>query len=118
MDVKNKRIEYRGVIKDKWIDSLWEEIIPKHFPALRQKTVRRVRSRQGRDWDRIDFEFTDGVNLHLQIEPMVRMRAVLWRAKRGKIQRMRDYPPILVRWEVDEKRRSRPDPFFPEKGKN
>lgn len=112
-----KPVEYRGTIQDRWIDSLWEAIIPRHFPALRHKTVRRVCSRQGRDWDRIDFEFADGTNLHMQIEPMVRIRAVLWKPKRDKNQRLKEYRPILVRWEANKKRPSRPDPFFPQTGK-
>lgn len=112
--VKGKPVEYRGVIKKKWLDSLWEEIIPEHFPALRRKTLRRVRSARGRDWDRIDFEFSDGTNLHIQTEPMVRIRAVLWKRARKRNQRLRIYRPILVRWEADRKRRPRQDPFFPE----
>lgn len=114
--MKGKPVEYRGVIKKEWLDSLWEEIIPEHFPALRRKTVRRVRSAQGRDWDRIDFEFSDGTNLHLQTEPMVRIRAVLWKQTKERKKRLRIYHPILIRWEADRKRRPRQDPFFPETG--
>ena len=114
--MKGKSVEYRGMIKKEWLDSLWKEIIPEHFPALRRKTVRRVRSAQGRDWDRIDFEFSDGTNLHLQTEPMVRIRAVLWKQAKERKQRLRIYRPILIRWEADRKRRPRPDPFFPETG--
>lgn len=105
-------MEYRGVIKSKWLDYLWAEIIPKHFPALRRKTVRRVRSSQGPDWDRIDFEFTDGTSLHLQIEPMVRIRAVLWKRKEKKKEHLRRYSPVLIRWEADRSRNVRLDPFF------
>ncbi len=115
-NVKGKSVEYRGVIKKEWLDSLWEEIIPEHFPALRRKTVQRVHSAQGRDWDRIDFEFSDGTNLHLQTEPMVRIRAVLWKQTKERKKRLRIYHPILIRWEADRKRRPRQDPFFPETG--
>ena len=114
--MKDKPVEYRGVIKNKWLDSLWEEIIPEHFPALRRKTVLRVKSSQGKDWDRIDFEFTDGTNLHILLEAMVRIRAVLWKHKDGKRRRLKQYWPVLIRWKVDRRRKTRRDPFFPDAG--
>ena len=30
--MKGKSVEYRGVIKEEWLDCLWEEIITEHSP--------------------------------------------------------------------------------------
>ena len=115
--MKDRPQSYRGRVKDDWLDFFWQKIAPDHFPALVRKNQLRKRSSHGVGWDGLDIEFSDGTNLHMRFEAVIRVRATLWKWKNGEKRRLRIYYPAMIWWAGDHKRVCRPDRFFDKKKK-
>lgn len=106
---RQNKVQYEGTLRQKDIDYLFDTIVRSHYPQVLGKTVHHVRSSSTADCDYVDVEFDDRTSLHIRLEPLLRIKAVLWSRKNGTKKRVRVYSPVLVLWRA---RPPRPDPWF------